>query len=163
MFLNQDVELPYHGGLETEIVTAEDDSAEVADSGIASCSDNDVLLKSMGRKLADMGDEYLQHKKVPETSDLKRALQEAGKQGDSGNEAAYDTFKSVMGKAIEGTPAEEAYKALGAVLLTLHGLNLVGEGAKGLAKIFSRRFMEETKLDKDIERIGGLEKLQEVD
>ena len=113
LFLNQGVELPYHGGLEPEKFTFGDESAQEADSGVA-YNGNEMLWKNWGRKLARMGDEY---------------LQEADTNSDSGKEAAYTTFKAVMGKAIKGTPAEEAYKVLGAVLLTLYGLNLLGEGA----------------------------------
>jgi len=163
LFLDQEVELPYDGGFESAVVSDDDESVEKSDSlGEHHYDAAEIRLRHMGRQLADMGDEFLHQRSLPSTAELKKQIQEAGEKGDK--EKAYSTFKRVMSAATEGTPESEAYKVLGAVLMTLHGLNLVGQGAKGLAKAYTRRFMEESKLDEEIRRIGGLEKLQqEVD
>ncbi|XP_059166052.1 uncharacterized protein LOC131948460 [Physella acuta] len=78
---------------------------------------------------------------------------------DNAKEEAYEKFKAIIESSIISTGADDIWKTLGAFLLTLNGLSHLKEGTKSLLRTLSIRFIEQRQLDRDIERIGGLEKM----
>lgn len=61
-----------------------------------------------------------------------------------------------MNNAVSDNVAGDAFKLLGALLLSLHGLAGMVSGIKGLARSYFLRYIRERELDVEMQRLGGL-------
>ncbi|KAH9488560.1 hypothetical protein Btru_061826 [Bulinus truncatus] len=120
---------------------------------------DEYFKRKCGRALAKMGDELCAVAPTSQfsvTDELKRIFLPLGENNNKESiNNSWDLFKNLLDKYIV-TQDGDAPKYLGAVLLTVHGLSNLGSGTKQLVKDFTRRYITQRGLDRDIARIGGL-------
>ncbi|KAK0057763.1 hypothetical protein Bpfe_012719 [Biomphalaria pfeifferi] len=116
--------------------------------------------ETCGRTLAKMGDEFYSSK-MKERMTVKEHLRgifqplESRSTDPEVERNAWEKFKNVMDSYI-ATGSGDAPKVLGAILLTVSGLSYLGSGVKDQVKNFTRRYITQRNLDRDIARMGGL-------
>lgn len=71
-------------------------------------------------------------------------------------EEGWRDFKAILNNAVSDNVAGDAFKLLGALLLSLHGLAGMVSGIKGLARSYFLRYIRERELDVEMQRLGGL-------
>lgn len=135
----------------------ENEDEEQADAAPES-EQEELYRKRCGHVLAQLGDEFLKEKSKGQPEPLQASLVESVKSA-LGEDQAWERFKEVIDNATEGNVVRDSYKTLGSLILALHGLRSLGEGAKKLAATLANRYVSEANLDRDIARIGGLTKL----
>ncbi|XP_005097498.1 uncharacterized protein LOC101847035 [Aplysia californica] len=138
---------------------------------------DEFFLKRCGRTLSKLGDEFQRSRPAaqagPATSSpidqmkeaLEKAVQASETEGSNTQpsketkERAWAIFKGVMENAVSDTVFKDAYQELGAFLMAIRGVRLMGEGVRDLARDLSLRYIRDRQLDQSIQRMGGMEAL----
>nr|KAI8742285.1 hypothetical protein BgiMline_022058 [Biomphalaria glabrata] len=116
--------------------------------------------ETCGRTLAKMGDEFYSSKmkeRMTVKEQLRRIFQplESRSTDPEVEKNTWEKFKNVLDSYIV-TGSGDAPKVLGAILLSVSGLSYLGSGVKDQVKNFTRRYIAQRNLDRDIARMGGL-------
>ncbi|CAG5125337.1 unnamed protein product, partial [Candidula unifasciata] len=116
-----------------------------------------------GQILAKMGDEFF-HSYTPSRTSSKTVYglctiifsQDTDPDAERKKQEAWEDFKGILNNAVSDNVTGDAFKLLGALLLSLRGLSDMASGIKGLAHSFFIRYIREKELDVEMQRLGGL-------